>query len=64
VAASKLSDADRLSVLVYSGGCDIPLLAPIATILIYLIDSSVLNLMVLKGASVKHVTCLVVAWKC
>jgi len=42
-----------------SGICsfyNIIVLAPIATIFIYLIDFSVVNLMVLKGASAKYVT--------
>jgi len=33
-------------------------------LVVYVIDSSVLNLMLLNGASVKYVTCLVLAWKC
>ena len=49
-----------------SGICsfyDTIILAPIAMIFIYLIDSTVLNIMVLiKGASDKYVTFLVLAW--
>jgi len=37
------------------------ILAPIAKIIIHLIDSSVLNLTVLKAASAKYVTFLVLA---
>ena len=42
---------------------DIIILAPITTIFIYLIDSSLLNLMVLKWPSTKYGTFLVLAWK-
>jgi len=42
---------------------NIIILAPIATIFIHLIEFSVLNLMVLKEASTKYVTFLVLAWK-
>ena len=42
---------------------NIVILVAIATIFIYVIDSSVLNLMMLKGASIKYVTFLVLAWK-
>jgi len=41
---------------------DIIILAPITTIFIYLIDSTVQNVMVLKGASIKYVIFLVLAW--
>jgi len=43
--------------------CSIIILAPIATIFVYLIDSNVLNLMVPKGASAKYVIFGVLAWK-